>query len=269
VRIQNSGRPSDSRAQVAIWGLPPSLMLQLNTLGQVYNFVGSNTITIQAGDAESGMTTVFSGTIAFSFGDYSGAPDVPFRMDCVAGLGPAVQNAKPLSFCGAVPASQIMSSLASALGCGFENSLGANDPVLRNQYLPGSLISQVDACRRAARIGAEFVVPVGSQQQTLAVFDPKIGRTTPNAPLISASTGMVGYPTYVPGGIHVKTVFNPQIPFAGQVQVQSAVQPNGVGTWVVAQLDHALDSLLPHGEWSSDLHCYTLENQRNLVQAPP
>jgi hypothetical protein len=264
VRIKNSGAPSQQEADVSIWGLTPSLMNQLSTLGMKVNLLGKNSVTVQAGDAESGMTTVFVGTIFNAYGDYSSSPDVPLRMTCQFGGAQAVVAATPSSYRGSTPVSTIMSNLASQLGCGFENN-GVN-AVLRNPYLWGSAMNQVAACRRAAGVGAEFVIPAGSANPTLSIFNLSSGRNTPSPPLISPATGMIAYPSFTQQGILVRTVFNPAVQFFGQVQVQSSV-PQASGTWIVHKLDHALDSLLPRGEWSSDVYCY--EASANPVLPPP
>jgi hypothetical protein len=93
VRIQNSGAPADCRAQIQIFGMSPSLMNQLSTLGLVFNLVPKNTITVQAGDDASGLSPVFTGTIYFAYGMYESQPNVPFHFECIAGAADAVAPA--------------------------------------------------------------------------------------------------------------------------------------------------------------------------------
>ena len=110
VRIQNSGAPAGSIAEVKIWGLTPSLMNQLATLGMVFNLVPKNALTIQAGNSVSGLATIYSGTILTAYGDYEAQPDVPFVFGCQSGLANAVINAPPSSFPGSVDVATIMSA---------------------------------------------------------------------------------------------------------------------------------------------------------------
>jgi hypothetical protein len=264
VRIQNSGAPSQSTAQVDIYGLPPSVMNQLSTLGVQLNVVPKNTITIQAGDAQNGMSTVFTGIIQQAYGDFNAMPESPFRMECQFGFSNATALTPPASFAGSKSVSSIMQNYATQLGCGFENN--GVTATLSNPYLKGSLIDQVSACRDHAGISAEFV----DGGATLAIF-PKWGsRQSSSPPVVSAISGEgdgIGYPSYTQQGILVHTLFNPAIKFFGQIQVNSTL-PKATGLWVVHKMDLALDAQLPKGEWKMDLYCYN-PNSPTPVITPP
>jgi hypothetical protein len=260
IRVQNSGAPASNAAQVDIWGLPPSVMNQLSTLGMQLNVVPKNTITVQAGDA-SGLSTVFTGTIQQAYGDFNAMPDSPFRFDCRFGLIQGTALAKPSSFPGSQPVSSIMQSFARQLGVGFENN-GVNGN-LSNAYFKGSVMDQVAKCRDHAGCGAEFV----DGGQTLAIF-PKFGsRATASPPLVSAIPGVgdgIAYPSYTQQGILVHTLFNPAIKFFGNIQVQSNL-PAATGMWTVHKMDLALDAELPGGEWKMDLYCYATNFQGPVI----
>ena len=267
VRVQNSGAPSYSAAQVRIWGLPLSVMNQLSTLGMQLNLIPKNNITVMAGDGASGLSTVFIGTVQQAYADFNAMPDTPFCFECRFGLGPGTALAKPGSFPGSQSVSSIMQTFATSLGLNFENNgVNAN---LSNSYFKGSLIDQVAACRDAAGIAAEFV----DGGTTLAIF-PKFGSRAPTAiPVISAplsdGTGtMVTYPSYTQQGILVHTLFDPAIKFFGQVQVNSSL-PKATGLWVVHKLDLALDAMLPNGEWKADVYCYGLNTRTSTPVIPP
>lgn len=264
VRAQNSGAPASNTAQIEIWGLPPSVMNQLSTLGMQLNVVGKNSIVVQAGDATSGMSTVFSGIIQQAYGDFNAMPDSPFRFECQFGFGAATALAKPSSFQGAASVDSIMSGFASQIGCGYENN-GVTS-TLSNPYFKGSLLDQINACRDHAGIGAEFV----DGGQTLSIF-PKFGsRNTSSIPLVSAIPGVgdgISYPSYTQQGILVHTLFNPAIKFFGQIQVQSNL-PKANGLWVVHKMDLALDAQMPKGDWKMDLYCYSPNSPTPLVTPP-
>ena len=71
-RIQNNGSPSGSNADVAIYGLAPSLVNQITTLGMTFpTTVNRNLLTISAGDAVVGLSPIFTGTIIRSLADYA------------------------------------------------------------------------------------------------------------------------------------------------------------------------------------------------------
>lgn len=251
VRIQNSGAPAGSTAHVDIFGLAPSLMDQLSTLGLVFNIVPRNTITIQAGDTESGLSTVFAGTIVAGYGDYNAAPNVPFRFEANAGLESAVAPAPVTSFRQATDVATIMAGFARQMSLGFENN--GVSVMLPTPYFSGTVETQLRACAQAANINAEIV----NGGNVLAIWPKGGNRNTPSVPLIAPppSGQMIGYPSYTQQGIIVKTVFDPKIAFGGLVRVQSSLKP-ATGTWAVQKLDLALDSKMPGGQWSSTIYAY-------------
>lgn len=273
VRIMNSGAPADGRATVKIWGMTPSLMNQLSTLGLVFNIVPKNTLTISAGDTASGLSTVFSGTIYAAYGDYSAQPDVPFIFECLSGVAAATAPAAVSSFSGTKNVADIMSGLARQMNLGFENN-GVTTQI-SNPYLSGSFKTQAD------KIAEHAGISWGIFNGNLLSIWPKGGnRNTPNVPVISTETGMIGYPAFTQQGIIVKTLFNPQISFGGLVMVTSSLLSSLASAqsqqgsqsssssssssssttfpsqWAVNKLDLSLDSLLPKGDWMSTVYCY-------------
>jgi hypothetical protein len=281
VRIANSGAPAGSHATLRIYGMKPSLMNQLTTLGLVFNLVPKNTLTISAGSDPAAMSTVFSGTVYAAYGDYSALPDVPFQFDCLAGVADAVAPAPVSSFTGATSAVNVMQGLARQMGLGFENN--GVDVQLSSPYFSGSLMTQAQKC--AEHAGIEWGIFNGN---TLAIWKRGGNRNTPDVPVISPSHGMIGYPAFTQGGIIVSTVFDPKISFGSLVKVQSSLlediaaaqqKPATLGgqqvaanagifptTWAVNKLDLALDAQVPRGEWRSTVYAY---NPNFVTPIPP
>ena len=258
MRIQNNGAPAGSTATVDVYGMTPSLMDQLATLGLVFNIVPRNTLLVKAGDAESGLTSVFAGTIVAGYGDYNAAPNVPFHFECNSGLADSVAPASSSSFPEATDVATIMSGFARQMNLGFENN--GVKAMLPSSYFPGNLWQQMRACAEAANVNAEVV-----NGSVLAIWPKGGNRETPSVPLVSPETGMIGYPAYTQQGIVVKTVFNPQIAFGGLIEVKSSLKP-ATGRWAVTKLDHALDSLVPRGHWMSTIYAY---NPNYPIPIPP
>jgi baseplate hub protein gp41 len=268
VKIENSGATVGSKAQVKIWGMTPSLMNQLSTLGQIFNLVGRNNLTIQAGDAIAGLSTVFTGTIQAAYGDYSNQPDVPFVFQCQSGLADQVIGTPASSFPGSQSVANMMAGFARQMNLGFENN--GVSITLTNAYFSGPAKVQADKCARAAGITWGYT----NGGAAMAIWPLGGSRNTPNIPIISPDTGMISYPAFTPNGIVVKTLFNPQISFGALVQVKSSllsaiasVQPTqptaGGGSrptfptqWAVNKLDLDLDSLVPKGNWMMTIFAY-------------
>lgn len=265
VRIQNSGAPSSAQAQISVYGLRQSLMDQLATLGIRNNFIPKNSVTVLAGDDPRQLSTVFDGTIQNCFADYAGAPDVPLRMLAQAGLSDAVTPTAPTSFTGWTSVATIMSGFARQLGRGFENN--GIDVQLYSPHYKGSVLAQIDACRREAKINA--LVVNGNVLAIWPLFGTRTSLTV--VPIIAPPPEgtMIGYPEFTPQGIIVKDLFNPQVANGGKVQVKSSIRvpKTNTGTWGVYKLDLALDSQVPNGEWMSTLFCYAVDPS-NPVVAP-
>jgi hypothetical protein len=212
VRIENSGSPVQS-AHVTIWGLNDSLMNQLSTLGKVFNLVPRNLVTISAGDAENGLSPVFSGV-------------------AIAGVRRLQQDAET-----AVPLrvpDRIDRLDRRRRGLELHRAdrrrdhhggAGAPDePRLREQrrhraaaglLFPGHADAAGQEVRAGRHINAERV----DADSKLAIWPIGGSRTSlqgQNIPLISKDTGMIGYPSFAPNGyIIVNALFNPQVAFGG------------------------------------------------------
>jgi baseplate hub protein gp41 len=264
VRIRNATAPAGSYADVSIWGLDQGLMNELASLGVLYDSVSKNQILISAGassddDASAfnanetplqGFPVIFGGTIWFAYGDYSRMPDVPFRITAQLGLFNAVQSVTPGSWNGATSIVSVMQSFANQLGVPLENN-GVSGSIT-NPYFPGTILQQLYAAAEHANITA-MLVDGGTK---LAIWPIPGSRTSQtNIPLISPDTGMIGYPSFANNGwLAVKMLYNPDVIFGGNIQVESSI-PQANKTWTVQQLDLALDSLMPDGEWMGTALC--------------
>lgn len=265
VRIENSGNPNSCQAEVKIWGLQPSIMNQLATLGLVWNLIPRNTIAIQAGDSQSGLATIFAGYILAAYGDYEAQPDVPYVLSCNLTGSNAAITVAPTSYPQPFSVATAMASIANAMGAGFQNSGNVNI-TLPPMYIRGSLREQAQKIADAANIYWGF--PSGN---VLEIWTKTGSRTTPSIPVVSPAGGMISYPAFTQNGIMVKTLFDPLLSVGSLFKVQSSLlsaianaqplQPNFASPtspaqpfptqWAIVKLDLALDTMLPNGEWCS------------------
>lgn len=91
------GGQEQGTAEISIYGLPLQLMNQMSTVGTQLNLQNKNNVAVLAGDAETGMSVVFEGTIFSAFVDAQAMPDVAFRIYAKPGLYHAVVPATPIS----------------------------------------------------------------------------------------------------------------------------------------------------------------------------
>jgi hypothetical protein len=248
--IQAFGGDAQPQVQLRIFGLPLQMVNQLTAIGPINSAVlFKNSVLVAAGDDETGMQTVYDGTIWQAWGEFQGMPDAPLNVIGVGGLASALKPVQALSYTGATDVAQIMQTLAQTMGLAFENN--GVSVMLSNPYLPGAALQQVRACARAANIF--FAIDRG----TLAIWPKtKTGNQQParngDAVTISTATGLVGYPTFSSNGIVLTTAFNPQIRIGGTAQVESSL-PVANGKWIVNQIMHNLQSETPGGQWFTQI----------------
>lgn len=259
-RIDNAGGAAQTTLDLTVYGMSLSVMNTLSTLGFVATTLRKNTVSVSAGD-EKGLAVVFSGTIYAAYVDLTSQPDGSFRVQATSAAFDAVAPADPTSYNGSVDVALVLENIAGQLGVPFENN--GVSVILHNPYFAGSLKSQAQQAVDHAGIAWNVL-----GDRSLAIWYPGQARGSV-APLVSADTGLVGYPGYTSNGIYFRTIFNPSIVFGGKVNVQSSqllinqtndkgeLQPGakvgGSGTWGVTQINHDLETLVPHGNWFSDV----------------
>lgn len=241
----NAGGDSMGKMQLRVFGLDQHMMNRVTQIGYVGNTVRPmNAIQLAAGD-DDGMSTVFIGTIYEAWADYNSAPDVAFNVISHAGGDALARPVDAISFKGVVTAQQIMQGLAASMKLQFENN--GVDVSLSNPYFPGTALMQVRACAKSANI--YYLVDNG----ILSIWN-KTGSRAGDTPLISPSTGMVGYPALNSAGMMVNTIFHPDLRPGRLVQVQSSI-PSACGTFTLGSISHSLSSETPDGPWFTNFQC--------------
>ena len=238
--VVKSGGAALGSAQIRIFGMTQSQMNQLSTLGLLITQVRRNTVTLMAGDAISGMSQVFTGTIVNAWSDYQGAPQVSFNVEAYAAYLDAIKPVAPTSYPpGGTDVATIMAGLATQMGLQFENN--GVSAKLASPYFPGTAKDQAQRCADAANIN--WVIDNG----VFAIW-PKNAVRSGSAVVISPETGLVGYPIFDSMGVILRTLFNPLIRYGCLVQVDSSLTPAN-GVWSVYALTYDLSCMTPGGPW--------------------
>lgn len=242
VDIVKPGGSDMGQMEAAIYGLPLSLMNQLTTLGTQVNLMDKNTVVVKAYEDGQQPTVVFQGTISLAYADMRGMPQVCFRISAHAGLYEAGAPNEPTSVKGSTDVGQTMERIAKQVGLQFENN-GVDTKVM-NPYLPGNPRSQMKMLAQMAGIG--WVIDNG----TLAIWPA--GKSRKGEAAVIQPPEMVGYPAFTQSGVEVTTLFNPQVKYAGVIEVKSAIKP-ACGKWNVISIAMALDAEIPNGRWFQTL----------------
>lgn len=249
-KIVNYGGPSMGQLELAIYGLPLSMMNQLTTLGTQINLIGKNKIKVYAGTGNS-PPLIFDGTISVAYMDGMAMPQVPFRVSAFAGLYEGVQKTEVTSKEGDVDAVPIFKDLAEKMGLQFENS--GVEGKIASPYLPGSPRDQVMALANA--IGCQWIIDRGQ----LAIWQTGKPRNG-DAWKISRSTGLVAYPAFNQAGIVVTTLFDAAIRPGGKITVESDVTPAN-GAWVAYSISLDLAAQVPKGPWFATIQASRIEGE--------
>ncbi len=246
----NPGGDSMGRCQIRVFGLRNDVMNKLTTIGSVNTEIkAKNAVLLAAGDVESGMNSVFRGTILDAWADYNSEPDVAFNIIAYAGLDAAVKPVGATSYKGATDVATILNDIAvNEMGVSFENN--GVDAKLSSPYLSGTALTKIRNLAQAANFNWTI------DRDTLAIW-PQTGARAGTVPLISPTTGMVGYPSLSSKGMTVKMMFNPNVQLGGDVKVQSSI-PMACGTWRVFNVAHNLSSEMADGPWFTTADTYNV-----------
>jgi len=249
----NAGGAAMGELQLAIYGMVPSQMNTLSTLGmRVQQIPIRNTVTLMAGKrGDAALSTVFQGGIQAAYADLEQQPDVVFRVVAKSGLPQAVTSYDSTSLPGSADVAVILAKMASDNGLAFENNkvsvIGAE-----GQHYWGSARSQIQQCCENYNIGWTI------EKNTLIIW-PQNGTRTGGPTIISADTGMIGYPAYTAMGVRFRTLYNPALRFQGSVKIVLADNDPiklPISVWTVYKLEHDLSSEYPHGNWESVAESY-------------
>lgn len=251
VAIDKSGGASLVSCHLRIHGLSLAIMNRLSSLGLPIAFYqGRNILTVEAGCVEDGMATVFEGIIWEAWAALDQQPDTAFECEAIAGGLAQVATTTPTSFQGTADVATIMASLAakSVPPLYLENH-GVNVK-LSNPYFSGSAINQIKQCADHAGIG--YIID-GTR---LAIWPADSSRNNGQIPLISPSTGLVGYPRFRPQGIAFRCLYNPSIDYGINVQIAGSQIAQANGTWTVDHLVYDLESFTSEGKWFIDVEAH-------------
>ena len=270
--VNKATYPSSDSAHIRVYGVQPSIINQISTLGiNPTRARQNNYIQIEAGDDTNGMALVYGGSIQNAWQALDDAPETSLNIEGLGAVIDALKPAQPISFPGSADVATVMSGIAARMGRPFENS--GVQVKISNPYLSGTLKDQAYALARAAnvQIYLDSTVPNGA----LAIWPQ--GKTRDGMiPLISAASGLVGYPQYRDTAMEFKCIFNPNIRIGGQVEIRTSVGessqnrtarettaagqdkniggPNGIW-YVTGPVTYDLASEIPGGPWFTDTTC--------------
>lgn len=245
--IVKAGGLSLGGAQVRIYGLPLSVMNQLNTLGMPLTFTRRNTIIISAGDVGGQLSKVYEGTIIEAWADLDSQPEAAFNVEAYVAAFNAASATKASSFKGISDVATVLGVLVTKCNPVLTLENHGVNVKLSDVYLSGSPINQIQQVCEHANIS--YVIDKG----VLAIWPSNGSRGTNKIIIEPPPAGtLVGYPKYTGQGIQIKIEFTPVIEYGNTITLKSSI-PAACGDWIVYKLTYNLEAQVPGGEWFCDI----------------
>jgi len=231
-----------------IYGVKLSDMNAITTFTNKVGAINYTTIIVYAIDGLV-ESIVFGGNINVAFGNFQGMPDVYLEIQAQAAFLDVMKAVPPRSYQGDVDVASVMQEIAASMGKTLENT--DVNMKLSNIYLCDTGMRQFQDLAQMADV--DYVV----EERVIAVMR----RGTPRngiVPLISAATGLVGYP--VPNGVAVnaRCLYNPAIRPLAMVKIETDVI-RAAGYWKVNSMSHQLETEKPNGAWFTSFQCTTVD----------
>jgi len=227
--------------QLRVWGMTPDDMQKMFTLGLIMLVQKRNQVTLKAGDVNGNLSTVYIGTIQDGYFDAADMPNVCFHVSAFVRGFDTLKPADAITLKGPVDVAQALSSLAGKMSPVLQFENNGVDVKLPDTYLPGTMLEKIQKLAEAAHI--EYIV----DDDTLAIW-PKGSTRKGNVLTVSASTGMIGYPSFTGYGIVVSTLYDPRLKFGAMVEIQSSLKAASK-KWRIFTLTYELESEMPGGNW--------------------
>ena len=256
-RLKLAGFPAFPEADVEIYGMRQADMNALTALSRVFLGYNRNTILIEANGGE-GWAQVFSGEIVTAQPDYADMPDVVLRITARTLFFASLNPTAPTSYTGPTDVATIVQNLATQMGFSFENN-GVTTQ-LNSPYLTNTAAEQLRTV--CAQAGIDCYI----EGKTIAITPRGQPRKLP-VWVLSPETGLVRVPLRTSQGyITCRVLFNPAFHFGSVVNLKETGAPNAPtaapaysiygGNWLIATVNHTLESQKFGGSWFSDLLCY-------------
>lgn len=272
VEVTNAGVSQGASCNLRIYGLSLPLMNRMSLMpaqieGIQFDMARTtlNTILIEAGDDERGMTTIFNGIIWTAFADFSSVPEPAFNITCFDIISATTSVIAPHSFPAGTSVAGMISQIASDAGYAFVN-YGVNIRATGPVYVHGTLEDQVRQLQKAYKF--IYSIPTksldGANATQLVIWSNNLKDVGFDlVPTVNARTGLIGYPSYNGSGVTITSYFDQRLQYMTAFKIESEFLPAAWvnnqagqiapmpvnGTWVAKMVTHELDSEIPEGRW--------------------
>lgn len=243
ITIDKPGLPAKNTAVGMVYGMRREDAEKLTTLAYRPLTIGRHLVEIFAGEDPEQLHLAFRGDITQAWGDYNKQPDANFYFEAITGFYSSIDPISPFTAEGGQLVSSICSSLANTIGVSFTNN-GITSSV-SNPYLKGTATQQAQQLSH----DQDFDMFLDDNEMVITEKGQPTGEKN-RAPLISPTTGMIGYPQFSQNGLTVKSLYNPAIKMGNWIEVQSSITKAN-GFFRTTSIKHRLSSESDDGPWFS------------------
>ena len=227
-------------AQIRVYGLALEKMTKLlrvrwNTLGALMN-----SVKIDAGEQGETLHTEFEGNITFAYPDFANAPDVALMIEAQTAYIHSKKAANPSVYKGAVNVSKVVEDIAKDMGFQFEN----NGVSIMTDNVSLNDVNLEKLRRLSSAYGFDLYFDAG-----VVVIAPKGGERKMSSPIITPTSGLVGYPVPDIRGVTFKCLYDPLLRFGGPCKISDSVVDACNGDWRIYGIRKSIESNQPNGNW--------------------
>lgn len=236
VEIGAYGGISGTTLEARVFGLSIENMALLSYKGIQLNGAKQNLVKVWADDRP-----IFYGSITNCFADLNQMPDAPLIISAFSTGYDQSITSPPFSKEGVASVAEIITTIAASIGYNVVNN--GVLAKLENPYFEGNPISQIQQCAHAAGIEIDF------RLGTIYIW-PQGGSVDDQIPLISTSTGLLGYPAPSNYGANFQCTYSDLILRGRKIQLETSM-PNMSGVYTVQSAIHHLSTWTEGGPWST------------------
>lgn len=229
-----------------IYGVKLSDMNAITTFTNKVSTISYTTVLVYAVDGDA-ASLCFAGNIVRAYADFQSMPDVFLNVQAQAAFLDVMKAVPPRSYRAPIDVATVAAEICASMGYTLENN-GVTTTIY-DHYLCGTGMSQFRDLMTTAQI--DWVL----DGKVMAITPRGVPRNT-LVPLISAATGLIGYPVFNGVEVNARTLYNPGIQPLGVVKIETDVQ-RAAGYWEVRSMSHQLESEKPNGAWFTSFKATT------------
>lgn len=246
-------------AQITVYGLPIETMnklfrVQWNTMNSLLNMV-----KIESGEQGGNLTTDYEGNITFATVNMDGAPNASLVITSQMAVAEKMRLVPPIEIKKdeSRDVADILEKLCTENGFTFENN-GVSH-IITSTTLNGSV---VDIAQTLAN-WCEFDLYIEQRSITIC---PK-GKPRPfKIPVISPTSGLIGYPSPDQRGLTFNCAYNPIVRFGGIIRLSGSAINIANADWRIYGLVTTLEANIPQGKWQMSVNATWRDSKDAAVQ---